>query len=427
MRVFKFGGASLKDAEGIRTVGSIIGLHTDTELVVVVSATGKSTNLLEKVVYDYYHQTGNPQQYVDEFELTHLSIIKDLFDPEHNIFHQLNKVSSDLKSILSTKPNASYDQIYDSIVSAGELLSSYIVHAWLNHSGIKTAWLDARSVIKTDENFREGRILWNDTLAASKSIIPPLFEESKVIVTQGFLGGTLRGQTTTLGREGSDYSAAIISFCLDAENQTIWKDVPGVLNADPRKFENAILIDKLSYREAIEMTYYGASVIHPKTIQPLQRKNIPLLVKSFINPEGEGTLISADGNSIYPPVVVLEMNQILLQISTRDFSFVAEHHLSDIFKKFADVRVKVNMMQNSAISFSACITNQADKVDRLLASLRDQFKVDADDDLELLTIRHYNDSILHELKRNRIIILEEKLSDTVQMITKRVPQLKMKA
>ncbi|MBX7065557.1 MAG: aspartate kinase, partial [Saprospiraceae bacterium] len=172
MRVFKFGGASLKDAEGIRTVGSIIGLHTDTELVVVVSATGKSTNLLEKVVYDYYHQTGNPQQYVDEFELTHLSIIKDLFDPEHNIFHQLNKVSSDLKSILSTKPNASYDQIYDSIVSAGELLSSYIVHAWLNHSGIKTAWLDARSVIKTDENFREGRILWNDTLAASKSIIP---------------------------------------------------------------------------------------------------------------------------------------------------------------------------------------------------------------------------------------------------------------
>ncbi|HNA93629.1 MAG TPA: aspartate kinase, partial [Saprospiraceae bacterium] len=293
MRVFKFGGASLKDAEGIRTVGSIIGLHTDTELVVVVSATGKSTNLLEKVVYDYYHQTGNPQQYVDEFELTHLSIIKDLFDPEHNIFHQLNKVSSDLKSILSTKPNASYDQIYDSIVSAGELLSSYIVHAWLNHSGIKTAWLDARSVIKTDENFREGRILWNDTLAASKSIIPPLFEESKVVVTQGFLGGTLRGQTTTLGREGSDYSAAIISFCLDAENQTIWKDVPGVLNADPRKFENAILIDKLSYREAIEMTYYGASVIHPKTIQPLQRKNIPLLVKSFINPEGEGTLISA--------------------------------------------------------------------------------------------------------------------------------------
>ncbi|MBX7065269.1 MAG: aspartate kinase, partial [Saprospiraceae bacterium] len=297
----------------------------------------------------------------------------------------------------------------------------------LNHSGIKTAWLDARSVIKTDENFREGRILWNDTLAASKSIIPPLFEESKVVVTQGFLGGTLRGQTTTLGREGSDYSAAIISFCLDAENQTIWKDVPGVLNADPRKFENAILIDKLSYREAIEMTYYGASVIHPKTIQPLQRKNIPLLVKSFINPEGEGTLISADGNSIYPPVVVLEMNQILLQISTRDFSFVAEHHLSDIFKKFADVRVKVNMMQNSAISFSACITNQADKVDRLLASLRDQFKVEADDDLELLTIRHYNDSILHELKRNRIIILEEKLSDTVQMITKRVPQLKMKA
>ncbi len=307
------------------------------------------------------------------------------------------------------------------------MVSSRIIHAYLEQEKSNACWLDARSIIKTDETYREGRIQWEETIKSTKQIVTPLLEKYQIVVTQGFIGGTSDNQTTTLGREGSDYSAAIISFCLDAENQTIWKDVPGVLNADPRKFENAILIDKLSYREAIEMTYYGASVIHPKTIQPLQRKNIPLLVKSFLNPKGEGTLISGDIDSIYPPVVVLETNQLLLQISTRDFSFVAEHHLSEIFKKFADVRIKVNMMQNSAISFSACINNQTDKVDRLLLSLKDQFKVEIDDDLELLTIRHYNDAVLNELKRNRIIILEERLSNTVQMVTKRVPQLTMKA
>lgn len=426
MRVFKFGGASLKDADGVKNVASIIKSFTGTDLIVVVSATGKSTNLLEKLVYDYFHQTGDAAKYKDEFRKTHLDIIHKLFSAGHPVFDKFENIIREIESLLREKPSGTYDYIYDRIVSAGELASSEIVSAWLSNEGVNNRWLDARTVIKTDDNFREGRIQWNDTLEASKKIIPSMLSEAGIIVTQGFIGGTRDGRTTTLGREGSDYSAAVLSFCMDAENQTIWKDVPGVLNADPRKFENAILIDKLSYREAIEMTYYGASVIHPKTIQPLQRKNIPLLVKSFIDPNGEGTLISADGDSIYPPVVVLELNQILLQISTRDFSFVAEHHLSDIFKKFADVRVKVNMMQNSAISFSACITNQADKVDRLLASLRDQFKVEVDDDLELLTIRHYNDSVLHELKRNRIIILEERLADTVQMITKRVPQLKMK-
>jgi aspartate kinase len=426
MRVFKFGGASLKDSDGMKNVTSIIKSFPTTKLVVVVSATGKSTNLLEKVVYGYFHKTGEAEKYKEEFKSIHLEIASGLFEDSHPIFAHINDLIVEIEWILEDEPHDTYDYIYDQIVSIGEMVSSRIIQAYLEQEQVKSCWLDARSVIKTDETYREGRIQWDETVKASNTIITPLLDKYQVVVTQGFVGGTWDNQTTTLGREGSDYSAAIISYCLDAENQTIWKDVPGVLNADPRKFENAILIEKLSYREAIEMTYYGASVIHPKTIQPLQRKNIPLLVKSFVNPEGEGTLISGDVDSIYPPVVVLETNQILLQISTRDFSFVAEHHLSEIFKKFADVRIKVNMMQNSAISFSACITNQTDKVDRLLSSLKDQFKVNIDDDLELLTIRHYNDAVLNELKRNRIIILEERLENTVQMVTKRVPQLTLK-
>ena len=427
MRVFKFGGASLKDADGMKNVNAIIKEFQNTKLVVVVSATGKSTNLLEKIVYSYFHKTGEAELYKEEFKSIHLEIAKGLFKDSHPIFEHINDLIVEIDWVLEDEPHDTYDYIYDQIVSIGEMVSSRIIHAYLEQEKSNACWLDARSIIKTDETYREGRIQWEETIKSTKQIVTPLLEKYQIVVTQGFIGGTSDNQTTTLGREGSDYSAAIISFCLDAENQTIWKDVPGVLNADPRKFENAILIDKLSYREAIEMTYYGASVIHPKTIQPLQRKNIPLLVKSFLNPKGEGTLISGDIDSIYPPVVVLETNQLLLQISTRDFSFVAEHHLSEIFKKFADVRIKVNMMQNSAISFSACINNQTDKVDRLLLSLKDQFKVEIDDDLELLTIRHYNDAVLNELKRNRIIILEERLSNTVQMVTKRVPQLTMKA
>ena len=426
MRVFKFGGASLKDAAGMKNVASILKAFPTTKLVVVVSATGKSTNLLEKVVYAYFHKTGEAEKYKEEFKNNHLQIASELFDPGHPIFTYINDLIVEIDWVLEDEPHDTYDYIYDQIVSIGEMVSSRIIHSYLEQENISATWLDARSIIKTDETYREGRIQWDETTRATRQMVNPLLEKYQIVVTQGFIGGTSDNQTTTLGREGSDYSAAIISFCLDAENQTIWKDVPGVLNADPRKFENAILIDKLSYREAIEMTYYGASVIHPKTIQPLQRKNIPLLVKCFLDPESEGTLISGDIDSIYPPVVVLETNQILLKISTRDFSFVAERHLSEIFKKFADVRLKVNMMQNSAISFSACISNQTDKVDRLLNSLKDQFNVEIDDDLELLTIRHYNDAVLNELKRNRIIILEERLANTVQMVTKRVPQLTMK-
>lgn len=427
MKVFKFGGASLKDADGMRNVGNIVKNYLSSPLVIVVSATGKSTNLLEMVVSEYFHQTGDADKYKDDFKNIHFEIASQLFKPEHAIFNHLNDLMVEIDWVLEDEPHDSYDYIYDQIVSIGEMVSSRLIAAYLEQEGLPIQWEDARSFIKTDETYREGRIQWEATKKATKNILEPFLNENKIVVTQGFIGGTSDNQTTTLGREGSDYSAAVISFCLDAEYQTIWKDVPGVMNADPRKFENAILLDKLSYREAIEMTYYGASVIHPKTIQPLQRKNIPLFVKSFIDPEGEGTFISGDIDNVYPPVVVLETNQLLLQISTRDFSFVAEHHLSEIFKKFAEVRIKVNMMQNSAISFSACITNQNDKVERLLTSLNDQFKVSFDDDLELLTIRHYNDSILNELKRNRIIILEERLANTVQMVTKSVPQLVMKS
>lgn len=426
MRVFKFGGASLKNAENIKNVGSIIGRFDNEQLIVVVSATGKTTNLLEEVVNSYYHKTDEAQIALDKFKENHINIAKALFTIDHEVFALMNDLFVEIDWILEDDPNDPYDYIYDQIVSIGEMVSSRIVHAYLNLIGIKTAWLDARDVIKTDEPYREAKLRWNETQTAALAIIPPFFEKSKVVITQGFIGGSKDNQTMTLGREGSDYSAAILAFCLNASNQTIWKDVPGVLNADPRKFENAVLLEKLSYREAIEMTYYGASVIHPKTIQPLQKKNIPLLVKSFIDPDGVGTIISGDFDAHYPPMVMEEDNQALLYIAPNDYSFVVEHHLSFLFHLFTEHRIFVNMMQNTALSFVACVTNEKDRLKLVEEALAAEYFVSKEENLKLLTIRHYNETTLDELKRGKIILLEERLSDTVQMVIKNIPQLKYK-
>jgi len=346
-----------------------------------------------------------------------------LFDEHHEIFASLNDTFIEIEWVIEEPPHEDYDYMYDQIVSIGEMVSSKIVSAYLNTQNLVSQWLDARDAILTDNTYREGRVDWEETQKRMKNNVLPLLSGKAFVITQGFIGGTSENFTTTLGREGSDFSAAIFSYCLDAASMSIWKDVPGILTGDPRLFKNVSKIDRLSYKEAIEMTYYGAKVIHPKTIKPLQNKNITLFVKSFIDPEGAGTEISSEIETSYPPVVVVESNQALLQISTKDFSFVAEHHLSHLFSLFADYRIKVNMMQNMAISFSVCVTDVPSRIDQLMNKIEEDFKVVKEPGLELMTIRHSQKGILKELKKGKIIILEERIGQTIQMVVKEIPNM----
>ena len=309
---------------------------------------------------------------------------------------------------------------------SGELVSSKIVAAYLNTQQLKCHWFDARDGVRTDNLYREGTVIWEETIPRIRKCVLPKLEEGQFVLTQGFIGSTSENYTTTLGREGSDYTAAIFSYCLDAESMTIWKDVPGVLTADPRLFENVIKLDRLSYKEAIEMTYYGAKVIHPKTIKPVQNKSIPLYVKSFIDPAGYGTYISNEVEDKYPPMIAVEQNQAILQISTRDFSFVAEQHLSQLFRLIAEYRLQVNMMQNTAISFVVCVTDIDDRIERFVAKITRDFKVIVDRDLELITVRHYQKEMLDNLRKNKIVLLEERIRRTIQMVLKDVPVMKRK-
>ncbi len=423
MKVFKFGGASLKDAAGVQNVASILQQFSQEQLVIVVSAMGKTTNALEEVVAAYVKQTGQAQELYEAFKEKHYAIMRDLFEPGDEVFTVINDTFVEGEWMLEEKPSDNYDYIYDQIVCMGELVSSKIVAAYLNKVNLKTTWLDARDVVATDNTYREGWVIWEKTQANAQKIVPPLFEQGNFVITQGFIGSTSENFTTTLGREGSDYSASIFSFCLNAESMSIWKDVAGVLNADPRLFENTIKLDRLSYREAIEMTYYGASVIHPKTIKPLQNKNIPLYVKSFLNPEAAGTEISSDLEETYPPIIVVEKNQALLHISTLDYSFVAEHHMSRLFGKAADLRIFVNMMQNTAISFTICVTNVPDRVEKFIKAVSDEFKVKTEEGLELITIRHYNQETIDNLKKGKMVLFEERIRNTMHMVVKNIPPI----
>ncbi len=423
MKVFKFGGASLKDAAGVQNVASILQRYGQEKLVIVVSAMGKTTNALEEVVAAYVKQTGQAQELYDAFKEKHYAIMRDLFEPGDEVFTVLNDTFVEGEWMLEEKPSDNYDYIYDQIVCMGEMVSSKIVAAYLNKVNLKTSWLDARDVVATDNTYREGWVIWEKTQANAQKIVPPMFEQSNFVITQGFIGSTSENFTTTLGREGSDYSASIFSFCLNAESMSIWKDVAGVLNADPRLFENTIKLDRLSYREAIEMTYYGASVIHPKTIKPLQNKNIPLYVKSFLNPEAAGTEISSDLEETYPPIIVVEKNQALLHISTLDYSFVAEHHMARLFGKAADLRIFVNMMQNTAISFTICVTNVPDRIEKFIKAVSDEFKVKTEEGLELITIRHYNQETIDNLKKGKMVLFEERIRNTMHMVVKNIPPI----
>jgi aspartate kinase len=427
MKVFKFGGASVKNAEAIKNVANILKNYQEESLIIVISAMGKTTNALEKVVESFVKKDGKSFDILNEIKQTHYDVIKDLFGENHEVYTDVNDTFVEIEWALEDEPHEDYDYNYDQIVSVGELVSTKIVTAFLKESNLKAQWLDARDIILTDNMHREGWVQWKETVDNAQRIVKPMLEKGGFVVTQGFIGVTSENFTTTLGREGSDYSAAIFSYCLDAESMSIWKDVPGVLTADPRLFDHVTKLDMLSYKEAIEMTYYGAKVIHPKTIKPLQNKSIPLYVKSFIEPAGSGTLISDEVEDKYPPMVAVESNQALIHIATRDFSFVAEHHMSELFAKIAAERLHVNMMQNTAISFSICVNNADNKVEKFAKSIEKDFKVKVENGLELITVRHYNKPILEELKTGKIILLEERIRKTVQLVMKNVPVMKRKS
>ncbi len=428
LNVFKFGGASLRDATAIRHVGTILQQFAGQQLVIVVSAMGKTTNALEEVAYAYWHGNGEAARgKLNAIHAATTTIIDELFaQTPDELTASINDLFVSVEWALDEAPNPEYDFDYDQIVSLGELISSHIVATYLSTIGLPTSWLDARDVIQTDNTYREGWVRWPETIERAERSIPPLLERTDFVVTQGFIGNTTENYTTTLGREGSDYSAAIFSYCLDAEAMSIWKDVPGVLTADPRIFENVTKIDRMSYREAIEMTYYGAKVIHPKTIKPLQNKSIPLYVRSFIEPELEGTFVTDDAGDAYPPMVAVEREQALINISTRDFSFVAEHHIKELFEHITTTRLQVNMMQNTAISFNVVVNDIDDRVERFCALVDEHFKTTIDRNLELITIRHYTPDVVESMRRGKVNLLEGRLPLTLQMVVKDVPVVRRK-
>ena len=413
MKVFKFGGASVKDAAGIKNVASIIQKYGEKDLIVVVSATGKTTNALEIVIKDYFSNADAKASF-EIVKKNHHQICLDLFENEtHEVFDKLQNVYAEVDWQLEEDRKESYNYLYDQIVSQGELISSVILSAYLNEAGVKNTWLDVRDVMKTDDTYREAVVDWNKTQSLINSVAKPLATDS-IVVTQGFIGCTAENCTTTLGREGSDYTAAIFANMLDAESQTIWKDVPGVMNGDPRIFEDAVFIDEISFNESVEMTFYGATVIHPKTIKPLQNKNIPLLVKSFINPEGKGTIVGGSDNNL-PPIRIVKNDQALITLHTKDFSFVEDEIVAEIFSSFSKANLKLNMMQQGAISFEAVVDNIPEKIEKVKASLQDKFDFVIDEKLSILTIRHYtNFEYINKFKNDRTAILEQRRPSTYQ-------------
>ncbi len=416
MLVFKFGGASVKDADGIVNLASIVKKFDGETLLIVVSAMGKTTNALEKLTKAYIDGDDNIHVIFEDIKKYHFAILEKLFEPSHTIFDEIANTFVEIDWIIEDEPHDDYDFTYDQIVSIGEMVSTRIVNAYLNKEGIKSTWLDVRGYIHTDNTYREGIVQWDKTRASISKDIPTLLQKG-MVVTQGFLGGTSENFTTTLGREGSDYTASIFAACLGAVSVTTWKDVPGILNADPKFFDDTVKFDELSYAEAIEMTYYGASVIHPKTIKPLQNAEIPLLVKSFTDTDAPGTIIKSNVTNLFvKPVVILKQNQVLLSISAKDYSFISENHLSNIFGLFVQSQVKVNVMQTSALSFTVCIDFYEERFKKLLNALSADFKVKYNDDLTLITVRHYTQASLNEITAGKTILLEQLSRNTIQLV-----------
>jgi aspartate kinase len=418
MLVFKFGGASVKDAEGIINLAKVVGKYRDQQLLIVVSAMGKTTNALEKLTKAYVDQTDDMHAIYEDIKQYHYGIIANLFEPGHPVFDEVANTFVEIDWMIEDEPHDDYDFIYDQIVSVGELVSTRIVAAYLNKASLKSQWVDVRGYIHTDNTYREGVVQWDKTRESITGGIPTLLDKG-IVVTQGFLGGTSENFTTTLGREGSDYTASIFAASLGAESVTTWKDVPGILNADPKYFDDTVKFDELTYTEAIEMTYYGATVIHPKTIKPLQNAKIPLLVKPFNDPDAPGTVIKETATAVFAkPVIILKQNQVLLSLSTKDYSFITEDHLSDIFGRFAKSHVKINMMQTSALSFSVCFDHHEEKLEKLLAVIVPDYKPKYNTGLTLITTRHYTADTVKGLTNGKTVLLEQVSRNTAQVVVK---------
>ncbi len=423
MKVFKFGGASVKDANAVKNVAAILNRFPKENILVVVSAMGKITNALERLTDAVFYPAKNKKEdaaaILAEIKKYHFDIIAELFpSKEHPIYNEISNTFVELDWAVEDTPTENYNYEYDKIVSMGEIIATKIVNAYLLEAGIKSKWSDVRDYIQTDNTYREGKVDWDLTQELVNTQLLPEIKDGKVIVTQGFIGGTSENFTTTLGREGSDYTAAILAYACNAESVTIWKDVPGVLNADPKWFDETKKLEQISYQDAIELAYYGATVIHPKTIKPLQNKKIPLLVKSFLNPEDKGTIINEIQSPLPIPCFIFKVNQVLISISPKDFSFIAEENFSDIFNLFSEKQVKVNVMQNSAISFSISVDADERKLPDLIKTLQKKYRVLYNDNLELITIRYYDQATIDRVTIDKKVLLEVKSRYTVQLVVK---------
>ncbi len=416
MKIFKFGGASVKDAKGIQNVVKVLQHTGYDNTLLVISAMGKTTNAMEEVVNAYFKDKASLNAALQEVIKYHNAILSDLFSNDnHPIFQKVRLLIEEVTGFLAWNKSPNYNFVYDQVVCYGELLSTTILSEYLIVVGINNEWVDVRRLIKTDNNYRDAQVNWEKTQQGIDALVDP----KKLNLTQGFLGSDDNNFSTTLGREGSDYTAAILAYCLNADSVTIWKDVPGVLNADPRYFKETQLLNKISYLEAIELAFYGASVIHPKTLQPLQKKEIPLHVKSFINPADAGTTVGK-GIGIEPlvPCFIVKKNQVLMKLSSLDFSFIVEDSMSELFKLFHDHKMKVDLIQNSAISFSVCVDNKFGRLHELLNLLKSRFKVVHQEDVSLYTIRHFTNEAVESLINGHDVLLEQRGKETLQLVVK---------
>ncbi|MDT0294812.1 aspartate kinase [Mesonia ostreae] len=413
MRIFKFGGASIKNAEGVKNLASVLEKTGCENKVVVISAMGKITNALEKVIEIYFEKEKIDLDYLKSY---HLEILTDLFESRsHRVYTEVNTLFGELESFLKRNKSPNYDYVYDQVISFGELISTTIVSIFLNDNHIKNEFLDARNLVKTNQVYRDAKVNWDATCKKINTAI----QSDKLYITQGFIASDVHNFTTTLGREGSDYTAAIFAYCLKAEDVTIWKDVDGVFNGDPRVFENTTLLNEVSYTEAIELAFYGASIIHPKTLQPLQKREIPLIVKSFYHPENAGTLVS-NGNKINPliPCFIVKKNLVLISLSALDFSFFVEENISEVFALLHQYQLKVDVIQNSAISFSVVVDNRFNQVDKLINHLKGKFRVSFNKNVSLYTIRHFTESAINQIEKDKEVLLKQLTRETVQLVTK---------
>lgn len=413
MKIFKFGGASVKDVNGIRNVCSVLQQTSVNQVLIVVSAMGKTTNALELVIKHYFEKSDKLEDSIRQVKDYHFQIITELFEGTHTIFSTVENLFFDLNQFLEQNKSPNYSFVYDQVVSFGEMFSSTILYHYLQDNCFDLEWLDSRSLIKTDNTYRDANVDWEQ----SEKLISERIDQNKNYITQGFLGSDENNFTTTLGREGSDYTAAILAYCMGAENVTIWKDVAGVLNADPRYFDNTTLLEQISYREAIELAFYGASVIHPKTLQPLQQKEIPFFVKSFLNPLEKGTSISK-GVDLYPtlPCFIVKKPQHLISLSSKDFAFIMEENISYIFSVLHKYKVKVHLIQNSAISFSVCIEDKFLNLEKLVNELSERFNVVYNENVSLYTIRHFDDNAIEAVAKDKELLLKQTSRETVQMV-----------